>query len=76
MSAALEAPAAFFQRPKPGKSGAESMQETAYRAGILREVITTDDTGRRIRRFFGDPEACWGPFKQIPRHITGWNTKF
>lgn len=44
--------------------------------GTLREVTENDRTGRKITRFYGDPEACWGPFKQPARHVTGWNTKF
>lgn len=44
--------------------------------GMLREVTENDRTGRKITRFYGDPEACWGPFKQPARHVTGWNTKF
>jgi hypothetical protein len=31
--------------------------------GVLREVVETDRAGRRISRFYGDPEACWGPCK-------------
>lgn len=44
--------------------------------GMLREVTDTDRTGRKITRFYGDPEACWSHFKQPARHVTGWNTKF
>lgn len=45
-------------------------------AGQLRMDIEVDqETGRRTRRFSGDPEACWGMFKQQPRIITGINVK-
>jgi hypothetical protein len=40
--------------------------------GTLRMTINEDETGRRIRRFFGDPEACWAPFKQPLRRLTGF----
>jgi hypothetical protein len=40
--------------------------------GQLRQVVSQDATGRRITRFYGDPEACWGPFKQASRVIIGW----
>jgi hypothetical protein len=45
-------------------------------AGTLRSVTETDYTGRRITRFYGDPEACWGPFKRQARLVSGWQTKF
>lgn len=41
--------------------------------GKLVERITTDDTGRRIKNYFGDPEACWGAFKLPPKRVIGWN---
>ncbi len=44
--------------------------------GTLMERTETDRTNRRITKFFGDPEACWGPFKQPVRIVTGWQTKF
>jgi len=44
-------------------------------AGTLRESIETDRTGRRISKFVGDPEACWGPFKQPRRGVTGMSVK-
>jgi hypothetical protein len=37
----------------------------------LVEVIEVDRTGRKISRFRGDPEACWGRFKAPQRRITG-----
>jgi hypothetical protein len=42
-------------------------------AGQLVERVTTDETGRRIKRFFGDPEVTWGPFKTPSRIVTGWS---
>jgi hypothetical protein len=44
--------------------------------GTLRQHIDTDETGRKIKSFSGDPEACWGPFKATPRMIGGITTKF
>lgn len=44
--------------------------------GTLRASVRTDDTGRKITSFQGDPEACWAPFKQQSRIVTGWTTKF
>ena len=35
--------------------------------GAMRSAITTDDSGRRIRKFYGDPENCWSPFKALAR---------
>jgi hypothetical protein len=42
----------------------------------LRMTETPDDTGRKIRRFTGDPESCWGMFKAPSRLISGFQTKF
>jgi hypothetical protein len=44
--------------------------------GTLREHIEVDETGRKIKSFSGDPEACWGSFKATPRMIGGITTKF
>ena len=43
--------------------------------GRLRQVIETDATGRKISRFYGDPEATWGMFKSQSRRLVGINTK-
>ena len=40
-------------------------------AGVLRESVDTDRTGRKITRFTGDPEACWGAFKHARRAVSG-----
>jgi hypothetical protein len=40
--------------------------------GNLVETFETDRTGRPISRFYGDPEACWGQFKQPSRHVVGF----
>jgi len=37
--------------------------------GPLRQSVTRDRTGREVVRFYGDPEECWGPFKQQPRRM-------
>lgn len=44
--------------------------------GTLRMSVRADETGRNIRTFHGDPEACWAPFKNPRRIVTAWNTKF
>ena len=44
--------------------------------GELREIVETDETGRRIRRFVGDPGAAWAPFKYSTQRVTGINSKF
>lgn len=41
----------------------------------LRAVKTADETGRQITRFYGNPEACWGPFKHRGKLVTGINTQ-
>jgi hypothetical protein len=38
----------------------------------LREIQTSDRTGRVISSFVGDAEACWGPFKLPTRRVTGF----
>jgi len=43
--------------------------------GTLREIVETDRTGRRISRFVGSPEACWGQFKAPAKLVVGWRTK-
>lgn len=40
----------------------------------LRPVTRTDATGRKITSFYGDPEACWGPFKSGRKAVIGFNT--
>jgi hypothetical protein len=43
--------------------------------GPLREVVTSDAAGRRITRFYGDPECTWAPFKgETRRFVTAWDT--
>ena len=50
----------------------EARHPTNVEPGTLREVLDPPDaSGRRIRRFYGDPEACWAPFKAVPRRVTG-----
>ena len=41
-------------------------------AGTLREVTETDFSGRKITRFFGDPEATWAPFKSPSQLVVGF----
>lgn len=40
----------------------------------LRVVSETDGAGRKIRRFYGSPAACWAPFKMPRRNLIGINT--
>ena len=47
---------------------------SGHGAGPLREVVETDRSGRKISRFFGDPEDTWSPFKMESRDVTGWKT--
>lgn len=69
----LNVPPEFFQRSRQQPSDAEKMQANGERDGTLREVITTDETGRRIRRFLGSPAACWDMFKQPSRRVVGFS---
>ena len=49
---------------------------TGAGAGPLREIVSVDRTGRKIHRFYGDPENCWAQYKSPVRCVTGFNTKF
>lgn len=40
--------------------------------GGLREVIKSDDTGRRIREFYGRPSAWMNQFSTNRRAVAGW----
>jgi hypothetical protein len=53
----------------------EALHPATPQPGVLRAVEERDQTGRKITRFFGDPEATWGMFKQQPRRLTGINLK-
>jgi hypothetical protein len=55
----------------------EARQPTSLtvKPGELVERVVTDDAGRRVRKFYGDPEVCWGPFKTPSRLVTAWNVK-
>lgn len=44
--------------------------------GLLREVKDPDVSGRQISRFYGDPEACWAPFKLPAQRVTGVRRNF
>jgi hypothetical protein len=44
--------------------------------GELRQHVTLDDSGRKIRRFYGDTSYCWDVFKpNVIKRVTGWNQK-
>jgi hypothetical protein len=53
-----------------------AIRPVSVEGGVLREVVETDRTGRKISRFYGDPSAAWDDFKIPARLVTGWNTKF
>lgn len=55
-----------------GDAWAAAIDPAQIPAGTLRMVTEQDDTGRKIHRFYGDPEACWSPFKSQRRVITHW----
>lgn len=40
-----------------------------YKPGELREVRETDQSGRVVSRFFGDPKAAWAPFQSQQRRV-------
>jgi hypothetical protein len=43
--------------------------------GPLREAIEIDRAGRRISKFYGDPENVWGRFAgPVRRYISAWDT--
>lgn len=54
----------------------EAKSPTRFVPGQLRMQLEPDETGRQVRTFHGDVEACWGPFKFPSRAVTGWKTKF
>ena len=54
-------------------TAAYSASPASVPRGTLREVISTDRTGRRISNFIGDRNACWAEFTNPPLRITGWN---
>lgn len=41
--------------------------------GKLRAVDEPDGSGRVIRKFYGSPEECWGPFKLPVRRVSRFN---
>ncbi len=70
----LTAPSEFFAKPQPAQSDAQKMQARCEADGVERMVIEIDETGRRIRHFYGDPEVVWGPFKMPGKRVTGFET--
>ncbi len=44
-----------------------------FREGELRAVATADATGRKITKYFGDPNACWDQFNPPLRFVRGFN---
>lgn len=62
----------FFKKPEVQLSEADRLQRQLAHSGQLVELFVTDRTGRKISRFVGDPEACWGQFKAPLRRVTGF----
>jgi hypothetical protein len=55
--------------------GVQTFRRTGAGTGQLREEVTHDHSGRKLIKFYGDPENCWAPFKDnVMRLVTGWNT--
>ena len=52
----------------------EATHPTHLRPGELVERVEIDDSGRRIRRFYGDPAGCWDVFKMPSRRVVGWGS--
>jgi hypothetical protein len=50
----------------------EAVAPTNLKPGQLVERVTTDPTGRKISRFYGDPEAVWGMFRGETKIVTGF----
>jgi hypothetical protein len=59
--------------PLAPSSSVETFSPASPGCGELREAVTTDDAARKIRRFYGDPEYCWGPLKPVTQRVVGWN---
>jgi hypothetical protein len=51
----------------------EASAPTNVAAGQLVERYETDRTGRRISKFYGDPEVTWSQFKAPVRYVVGFN---
>jgi 8-oxo-dGTP pyrophosphatase MutT (NUDIX family) len=47
-----------------------AIRPASIAGGGLRMVEEADDTGRKIRKFYGDAEACWAPFKLPARLVS------
>jgi len=45
-----------------------------YKPGELRAIVSLDQTGRKITRFYGDPGVTWSPFQPATiRCVTGFS---
>ena len=53
----------------------EASEAAKRPVGPLRERKELDQSGRPIVRFYGSPDACWGPFKIPPRYVKAFNTR-
>ena len=52
-----------FERQIYADAVAAARSPTDVAPGTLREIVTTDGAGRKVREFFGHPDACFAPFK-------------
>lgn len=55
-----------------GDAWTAATKPTVVEGQPLREIVTTDRTGRKISSFVGDAEACWSPFKLPTRNVKGF----
>jgi len=45
-----------------------------YKPGELKQVVSLDQTGRRITKFYGDNSVTWAPFQpKVNRYVTGFS---
>ena len=65
----------FDRSPKPVLTAEQAFQQRELAAGRLTMVTEHDEVGRPIRRFYGDPELCWGQFKLQSKVVVGWGAK-
>jgi hypothetical protein len=65
----------FDRSPKQVLTPEQQFQQREQAAGRLTMVTEHDEVGRPIRRFYGDPELCWGQFKLQSKVVVGWGAK-
>lgn len=61
-------------KPPPSPISRETaLQTMCHAAGELVQFIERDDSGRKIKRFYGPPSACWDAFKEPARLVVRIN---